>query len=118
MWAGFDTIIYFIKTHKFKLFAKTEEEIKLKKLAIKLQLNKIILDFILVLILGIIFNLLKKKLNIDLNVIIPLEIKNFLPINLEENQNAIYYIVYLLISSLQNLYSVKKENQEELKKMI
>lgn len=117
IWAFLDTTIYLIKTHKFKIFAKTEEEIILKKQAIRLQFNKIILNFIYVIILGVLFNLSQKKLGIDLTFILPQDLLDKIPIDLKTNQNVIYFIIALIITTLITLNTVKKENEEAIKKV-
>ena len=117
IWAFLDTIAYLIKTHKFKIFAKTEEEIKLKREAIRLQINKIIYNFMYIIILGVLFNLVNKRLNIDLSIIFPPDLLDKIPIDLKSNQNVVYFTIFLIVNTFRGLNKARKENEEAIKKV-
>ena len=70
-----------------------------------------------VIILGILFNLFQKKLGIDLNSIFPQDLIEKIPINLVDNQNALYFIIFLILTTLITLNKTRKENEEDMKKV-
>lgn len=82
-----------------------------------MQINKIIFNFMNVIILGILFNLFQKKLGIDLNSIFPQDLIEKIPINLVDNQNALYFIIFLIVTTLISLNKTRKENEEDMKKV-
>ena len=63
------------------------------------------------------FNLIQKKLGIDLNSIFPQDLIEKIPINLVDNQNALYFIIFLILTTLITLNKTRKENEEDMKKV-